>query len=291
MKTLLLANGEANGGRAGKVVPRLLDFIAQRSSNFEYRHARSAEELCAAARAAAAAGVERVFVAGGDGTAHAAVNGLAGSDTALGIIPVGNGNDLAGALGLPRDPFQAAGFLLNAPVRRMDLVRAGDQVFAGVAGAGFDSATNRRSNAWPRWPRGHLRYWLAGFATMLTYEAERMEIVADGERIEGAFQWAAFANTMRYGGGLRIAPQADWSDGQMDICLIEAMSFTELLDLYPSLFDGRHTDSPRVRMLRAKQVELRAPAGMEVYGDGELLGVAPMRLRVEPGALRVLAAG
>lgn len=297
VKTLLLANGASNGGRAGRHIASLCDFLAHRDSDFAYRATASGGELRSAAREAAESGVERVLVAGGDGTVHEAVNGLAGSETALGIIPIGTGNDLAHSLGLPRDPIAALNFLLSAPGTRMDVVRAGDEVYAGVGGAGFDSAANRMANSWPAWPRGHLRYWLAGFATAATYEAAHTELIADGERIEGRFQWAAFANTPYYGGGVRIAPRADCRDGLLDICLVEPMGLWELLDFYPTIFDGRHESSSRgrtvrmVQTLRAREVELRLPGGGEVYGDGELLGTIPMRLKVWPGALRVLAPG
>ena len=298
VKTLLLANGASNGARAGRYIAGLCDYLALHVANFTYRATGSGAEMRSAAREATEAGVERVLVAGGDGTVHEAVNGLVGSgndsETALGIIPIGTGNDIAASLGVPSDPFAAANFLLRAPVTRMDIVRAGEEVYAGVGGAGYDSAANRLANSWPTgfpWPSGHFRYWLAGFVTAVSYEAAHMEIIVDGERIERRFQWVAIANTPRYGGGIKIAPHADCRDGLLDICLIEPMGLWELMDLYPTIFDGGHESSPRVRMLRAREVEIKAPSGGEVYGDGELLGRIPMRLRVEPGALRVLARG
>ena len=289
-RVLLLANPAAHGGRARKLLPRVQDFLVQRLPRFEYQVTGTAEELRDTAREAARAGYDRVLVAGGDGSAHAAVNGLRGSSTVLGVVPMGHGNDLCRALGIPLDPISAADFLLRAPAGEMDLVSLGERVFAIAAGVGFDAEANRLANSWPGWPRGHLRYWLAGFVTMLRYRPQRIEFTTDAGEFAGEALWVVFANTPCYGGGLRIAPQAHPGDGWLDICVIAPLAFTELLDLYPALYAGRHTSSPHVRIFRAREVDFRAPAGMVLYGDGERLGETPFRMRVEPRAVRVLHA-
>lgn len=288
MKILLLANPNAAGGRARRQLPALCNFLSRRLSQFDYQPASSAKELREAARRAAGAGYDRVLVAGGDGTFHAAINGLRGSAAAFGAIPLGNGNDLCRSLGLPRDPMAAADFLLRAPVSEMDLVRVGEEAYAGVAGAGFDAEANRRANAWPVWPRGHLRYWLAGFLTKLTYQPQMVEFATESESFREEVLWVAFANTPYYGGGLRIAPAARYDDGLLDICVIGPRTFAELLELYPALYDGKHLTAPGVRTFRAAEVEFRAPAGFALHGDGEPMTEAPFRLQVERRALRVL---
>lgn len=290
MRVLLLVNPEAHGGRVRRLIPALKDFFLAYIPQFEWYMPTSAEDLQKTAQQAAATGYDRLFVAGGDGTAHAAINGLYGSSMALGIIPTGNGNDLSLSLGIPRDPIAAVHFLLQAPVGEMDVVRAGNVVYAGVAGVGFDAAVNRRANSWPGWLQGHLRYWLAGFLTKPAYAPQRYELVIDSEEHRGEALWISFANTPRYGGGLRVAPQARFDDGLLDVCLVEPMSFTQLLDLYPAIYRGEHLTSPLVRTFRAREVVVRAPGGAELYGDGERLGETPVRLRVEPRALRVLRA-
>ncbi|MFQ5777765.1 MAG: diacylglycerol/lipid kinase family protein [Terriglobia bacterium] len=288
MKVLLLANQEAAGGRAVRLLPRLRDFFCAHFPGLEYSHPANAGKIHWLAAEAAAAGFERVLVAGGDGTAHAVVNALRGTETALGVLPLGHGNDLARALGIPLEPMAAAEFLLRAPVTAIDLVRAGEESYACVASVGLDAETNRRANAWGSWPRGHARYLLAGLRTLLSYRPLRVELVTDSEEFSGEVMWVAVANAPYYGGGLRIAPEAALDDGIMDICVIERMSRTQMLALYPRLRTGAHLRASHVRYFRACRVELRAPPGAALFGDGELIGRLPAELHVEPAAVRVL---
>jgi diacylglycerol kinase (ATP) len=288
MKLLLLANPTAAGRRSRWLFPTLRDFFSHRIAAFEYLESHSADELRLEAQAAARAGYDRVIAAGGDGTVNAVLNGLVGSEAALGILPLGHGNDIARSLGIPLQPEVAADFLLHAPVSSMDVVRVGDRFYAGVAGIGFDAETNRRANAWPGWPTGHLRYFLAGLRTLLTFRPLQVDLVTDSEEFSGPATWIAVANDPCYGGGLRIAPEADPADGILDVCVIERISAFRLLALYPSLLRGTHLHARCVRYFRSTWVSFRAPKGASLFGDGEYLGDVPLEVRVQPAALRVV---
>lgn len=288
MKLLLLANPTASR-HAPRFLPRLRAWFSRRLPAFDYCEASSVEEVRSRTRAAVQEGYNVVATAGGDGTAHVALNELLRTQTALGIVPLGHGNDLARSFGVPLDPFQAAEFLLQAPVITVDTARAGERVFAGVAGAGFDAETNQRANSWGSWPGGHLRYFAAGLLTLALYRPIGVELVSDGGEFSGEVMWVVVANTPYYGGGLRIAPAARPDDGVLDVCVIERMPRRQLLALYPRLRRGEHVQARGVRTFRASWVEVRAPAGAAVYGDGERVGTLPLRIQVEPQSLRVLA--
>lgn len=288
MRLLLLANPNAAGRRSRRLLPSLRAYLAGKVEVFDYLETESADELRLKAGDAARAGYDRVFAAGGDGTANAALNGLLGSDTALGIIPLGHGNDLARSLGIPLDPRRAADLLLGTDVNSIDVIRVGQRAYAGVAGIGFDAETNRRANAWPGWPTGHLRYFLAGLRTLATFRPLEVDLVTDSEEFSGPAMWVVVANTPCYGGGLRIAPEAAPADGVLDVCVIERTSKPGLLALYPRLLRGEHLKARSVRYFRSTWVRLRSPAGAPLYGDGELLGQVPLEARLEPAALRVL---
>lgn len=288
MKLLLLANPSAAGRRARRLLPSLREFFARNISAFEYSEAASAEELVQSARQAGRAGYDRVVAAGGDGTVHAVLNGILGTESALGVLPLGHGNDLARALGIPLEPRAAAEFILHAPVGRMDVVRVGEKVYATVAGVGFDAETNHRANSWGPWPRGHLRYFLAGLRTLVTYQPLEIDLVTDSEEFCGAAMWAVVANAPNYGGGLRIAPEAALDDGILDVCVIEAISPAALLALYPALLRGDHLRAPCIRYFRCCRAQLRAPVGAAVQGDGEHLGQVPLDFSIEPAAVNVL---
>lgn len=288
MKALLLANHEAAGGRAARLLPQLRDFLHARVSSLEFAHTRTAAQLRQLATEAAAVDYERVFVAGGDGTAHAALNALRGTETALGLLPLGHGNDLARALGVPLDPRAAAEFLLQARVSSIDLARVGKESYACVGSVGFDAETNRRANAWGSWPSGHTRYLLAGLCALVSYRPISVELVTDSEKFSGDVMLVAVANTPNYGGGLRVTPRAKMDDGLLDVCVIERVSRPALLGLYLDVRAGRHLQAASVRYFCAARVHLRAPTGAQLFADGEFLASLPLEIGIEPAAVRVL---
>ena len=291
MKLLLLANPTAAGGRARRLLPSVLKLLRSKSLSLESVEVASPDAVATAAREAARAGYERVIVAGGDGTVNIALNALRGSQTALGVLPLGHGNDLARALGVPLDPRAAVEVLLSRPATPMDVGRVGDRIFATVAAVGLDAETNRRARRWGAWPRGHLRYFLAGLRTLISYEPFRFNLVTDSEEFVGEAMWVAVANAPCYGGGIRIAPEASLDDGLLDVCIIERMSRTALLALYPALMRGGHLRSRSVRYFRCTKAQFRAPAGAELHADGEPFAKVPAEVAVEAAAVRVIRGG
>ncbi len=168
---------------------------------------KSGADIAVQARRAVADGVARLVVAGGDGTMHQAAQGLAGSGCALGVVPLGTGNDLAGTLGIPADLDAAAARALTGGVRPLDLVRVEETVCIGYAGAGFDSEVTRFANGVKRL-RGPLVYFYAVLHTLATFKPPMMRVVHDEGIFEGRVMFAVVANLPRFGGGMRIAPAA-----------------------------------------------------------------------------------
>ena len=291
MKLLLLANPTAAGGRARRLLPSVLKLLRSKSATLESVEVATPDAVAMAAREAARAGYERILVAGGDGTVNIALNALRGSQTALGVLPLGHGNDLARALGVPLDPRAAVEVLLSRPATPMDVGCVGDRIFATVAAVGLDAETNRRARRWGAWPRGHLRYFLAGLRTLISYEPFRFNLVTDSEEFVGEAMWVAVANAPYYGGGIRIAPEASLDDGLFDVCVIERMSRTALLALYPALMRGEHLRARGVRYFRCTRAQFRAPEGAELHADGEPVARLPAEVVVEPAAVRVIRGG
>jgi diacylglycerol kinase (ATP) len=170
----------------------------------------------------------------------------------------------------------------------MDVGRIGDRVFATVAAVGLDAETNHRARSWGPWPRGHLRYFLAGLRTLATYVPYRFNLVTDSEEFSGEAMWVAVANAPCYGGGIRIAPEASLNDGLLDVCVIERMSAPALLALYPALMRGEHLRAPAVRYFRCTRAQFRAPSGVELHADGEPVTQLPAEVVVEPAAVQVI---
>lgn len=235
---------------------------------------------------------EAVVAFGGDGMVHLVANGVIGGDAAFGIIPSGSGNDFAAHLGYPRhSPVAACDVVAGGVSRPVDAGRiAGGPAFLCVAGAGFDSEVNRAANQ-IRWARGTAVYVAATLTTLARFHPARFKIVLDGstESFDGMF--VAVANAASYGGGMRIAPSADVTDGLFDVCIVRGMKRRTLLAQLPRIFSGNHVSHPAVEIRRAREVSLSADRPFFLYADGEEIGPLPYRLLIEPKALRVIAAG
>ncbi|MFJ6659094.1 diacylglycerol kinase [Streptomyces sp. NPDC091377] len=252
-----------------------------------------AEDALARARTAVADGTGALIAVGGDGMAQLALQAVAGTATPLGLVAVGTGNDFARALGLPvRDPAAAgrliADGLKGSRVREVDLGRIGDRWFATVLATGFDSRVNDRGNRMRR-PAGRLKYDLAMLAELAAFRPLPYRLTLDGGAVrEIEASLIAVGNGSSYGGGMRICPGADLTDGLFDLTVVGDCSRATLVRVFPRVYRGTHVDHPKVSVVRAATVEI-ASEGLTGYADGEPLGPLPLTARCVPGAVRVVA--
>ena len=252
---------------------------------------RRMEDLAEQARRAAADGVERLLVAGGDGTMHLAIQGLAGTSCALGVIPLGSGNDLAGTLGIPPDLDAAVERAVKGEIRRVDLLRVDETFCVSYAGVGFDSEVTRYANE-TKILRGPLIYFYAVIHTLITFAPPRMRVVWDGGTFEGKVMFAVVNNLPRFGGGMRIAPDAVIDDGLLDLVIVREVPKPVLLSIFPKVYNGKHVNHPRCVIVRTRRAEITLDRAMTMYGGGEPLremkAGEPVTVEVEPGALGVV---
>jgi len=291
---LVIVNPSAGRGRAARVRDAVESYWRQQGVTAEFCAPRSREEVRRRSADAAAAGYSCVVALGGDGTAHDVINGLAGTDTVVGILPAGGGNDLARALGLPLDPLEAARALLHAPLRRIDLLRltlAGGRtcLYAGAGGTGIDAEAARLGNTRFRRVPGVARYLAAAIAAF--HESRPLEVTlqADGATRNFRALLVAVANSPSYGSGVIIAPDARIDDGWMDLAIVAPLDWSHVLDgLLLALRDG-DIRWPEMQRLRARKLRLETDRPAIFHGDGEVLGETPVEIEVLPAALQVLA--
>lgn len=285
----LLANPEGGRGR----VRRRLDELRHLASaaGVELSLSRDAADLTAQARRAVEDGCQRLLVAGGDGTVHHAVQGLAGSDCALAVVPLGSGNDFVGSLGGPTELAAAMEHAVRGEIRSIDLVRVEERFFACVGGLGFDSAANEVANRVRRL-RGQWIYLYSVLHTLATFRAPRLRIQYEGGSFHGEALMVAIANAPRYGGGMRIAPAARMDDGLLDLVIIKKVALPAFLRVFPKVYKGTHVDHPAILQAKSPWVHVRPDRDLPAYGDGERLmtvGGQGARFEVVPGALKVVA--
>jgi diacylglycerol kinase (ATP) len=283
----VLSNPASGTGLAGRTTDQVAARLHDAGFSVHRLQGRDADEAGDLARAAVAAGVETLVVVGGDGLVHVAVQALAHSATALGVIPAGTGNDAARYFAVPRtDPLRAADVVIAGRRRVVDLARTGPTYFLCVLSAGFDAVVNERANGM-RWPRGQMKYNLATVAELRTFRAIDYTLDLDGEVRRVSAMLVAVGNGPSFGGGLRICEGADLTDGRLDVVFFHPVSKPDLVRTYPRLFNGTHRDHPAYEHHRVRQVTVAAQ-GITAYADGERLGPLPLTITADPGALRVL---
>ncbi|MEV4997625.1 diacylglycerol kinase [Streptomyces niveus] len=284
--------GRGRGARAAQPAARAL-----RDAGYSVRTVlgSDADDALRRAREAVAAGTGALIAVGGDGLVSLALRAVAGTDTPLGVVAVGTGNDFGRALGLPvRDPAAAgriaADALKNHTIRELDLGRVGGRWFGTVLASGFDSRVNDRGNRM-RWPTGRFKYDLAMVAELAAFKPVPYRITLDdGAEREIEATLVAVGNGPSYGGGMRICADAVMDDGLFDVTVVGDCSRATLLKVFPRVYRGTHLSHPVVTVHRTAKITLAAP-GLTGYADGEPLGPLPLTAQCVPGAVRVLVPG
>jgi len=290
-----LVNPAAGRGSGGSHIHRLRILASRAGAGLAM--SRNGADLTLLARRAADEGVERLIVAGGDGTMQLAAQGIAGTPCALGVVPLGTGNDLAGTLGVPPEIEPAVARALTGEVRAIDLVRIGGSggeagvLAVGYAGVGFDGEVTGFANRVERL-KGPLVYPYAVIHTLATFKPPRMRIEHGLGTFEGGAMFAVAANLPRFGGGMRIAPDALIDDGLLDLVIVREIPRRTLLSVFPKVYTGRHVGHPAVSIVRTRRASIAVDRAMTMYGGGEplrdLAANEPVEVAAVPGALRVV---
>src|SRR3954451_4868390 len=286
MPLALLVNPSAGGGRSMKLLPRVEQALDERRAVFRVQRTRGLEHGVDQALGAIEAG-EIPVVISGDGLIGAVGGAMAGSETPLGIVPGGRGNDLARVLGIPDDPAGAVAVLAAGEARRIDVGEANGKRFLGIVSVGFDSEANRLANE-TGFMRGNLVYAYAALRTLLTWKPGRFTVRVDDERVRFTGYSVSVANSRAFGGGMFIAPDAELDDGEFDIVTVGEVGKLRFVSNLPKVFKGTHVEEDEVRVFRAPRLELSASRPLPVYADGEHLTDLPVSLRLLPRALEVL---
>lgn len=248
------------------------------------------------ALAAIGRGIRTIVAVGGDGTwsnvANAAIR--SGQDVRLGLIPGGTGCDLARSLGIPqRDVRECARIIKSGNARAIDVGRIEGRHFLNIVGFGYDVAVLEDS-----WNVGYLEgsalYLYCAVKQLGRYGGFEVGLYADGQPVvDGRLLMLIIANARVFGGGFRVAPQADLSDGRLDAVVFEDMSFLRRVSLMRRLRNGTHAGAPNVRTRTSSAFRLRfqAPPAYETDGEWNRAKSADLVVETIPRALNVLVAG
>jgi diacylglycerol kinase (ATP) len=292
---VIIVNPTAGSGRAAKLLPWIRERLAIRPDAELHVTGRrgEAEELTARA---AHGGCDRVVAVGGDGTIQEVVNGILESDArpAIGIVPVGSGNDLARSLGLPAEPAEAWTVAIGRTTRRIDAALATNgerrrRWFASAGGIGFDAQVAAAMATRRGWQAGRAGYLLTTLTELRRFDNRVVRIELDGAPLERRALFVAFANGPYYGGGMRIAPDAEPDDGWLDLCVVGDVSRLTAIRELPNLYRGTHVRNPAVSLHRARVVEIEGDGVTQSHLDGEPFGAIPLRVEIRHACLEIAA--
>ncbi len=301
MSTLVILNPVSGRGRAAKARGRVARGMKDTGVPFEMVETTGPGHALGLARDAVQNGVTRIICAGGDGLVHEVVNGLmhvpladdGATRAAVGVIPLGTGNDFAKLLGVYDHPPESAAMrLTNALEARYDLGHAWGEYFDNIFGCGFDAEVVRRANRIKRLS-GIAVYLTSIYQTFVTFKAPVFDVQAAEHAETGAMMMLSVNIGICGGGGFYLTPEADPADGELDICVIRKVGLFTFLRAVPKVMNGTHRDLEPVSMFRSRHVTIRSPDGpLYAQLDGELRepGLKEVTVTIEPARLRVLVA-
>lgn len=301
MRTVFIVNPAAGHGRAGGRWEKARELAKGIFPDLELVRTERPGHARELAREAVTAGVDLVVAVGGDGTMGEVVDGYLAvpahvrHSSVLAAFPAGSGCDFARHMGVPREPEAWAKSFAEGKRRRLDAGRATfrgpdgaprSRHFLNVAALGLPGEVAVAVDKRGKVLGGTLTYLLEGVLSVMTARARRMRFTIDGvEEASAAYHLVAAANTSSFGGGMRLAPEADAEDGLLDLLTIADMPRLQLMGLLPHAYSGGHLGRPGVALRRAKRIEIHPDESLPLNIDGDAEGSSPVVFEVLPKAI------
>jgi diacylglycerol kinase (ATP) len=297
VKAQLIYNPTAGPRDVRHGLRKVRSLLRRRGWAVEIKLTEKPGDAGALAGAAAQAGCDVVIVAGGDGTVSEAVNGLVGTQTALGVLPVGTGNLWAKQLGVPTytlaNPLrlrEAATGLAEGAIRLVDVGRMDGRYFLCWAGIGIDAQVTAEMEPRDRFTKrlGILPYAIAIVSVARDFSGVRTRVSFDGGFVRGRALLVLVSNIQQYAGLINVAREARMDDGLLDVFIFKGLGFPYVLRHALKMLSNRHLQDPKVVHCQARHIEVWTEYAIPVQVDGDPVGTTPITLEAVPRALRVL---
>ena len=308
MKLRVISNPGAGSGSAVRRLPALKRLLAERGFAAEFVETRAPGDATRLVHEARADGVECLLVMGGDGTLNEVSQGYLGPDGQplpgpdIALVPSGTGGDFRKTFQLGTTLEEAVERLATAEPRPLDLgllelsSHSGETIrraFLNITSFGLGGLTDRLVNAGPKWIGGRAAFFVGSLRALVSYSNAPVRLRVDGEVVlEAPIVNVAIANGQYFGGGMKIAPDADPSDGLFDVIAMHDLTRAQGVALAPRLYQGTHLGQPGVKVARGALIEAESlvpRAEVLIDMDGETPGRLPLVARVAKGALMIRA--
>jgi diacylglycerol kinase (ATP) len=280
------SSGSKGGIRTNAVSEeRLRDLLRRAGLGDELITSESAADARTAAADAVRRGYDLVIAAGGDGTVGVIATELLGSETALGILPLGSVMNVGRSLGIPRELDAAVDVIASGVVRAIDVGEVGGRPFFEAGSVGMNAAMFKVAQTFDRgdWTAIARTIWVA-----IRYRPARMSIDLDDERIRSRALMVTVSNGPYTGAGMTVAPDARLDDGRFDVRVFRRLSKPRLLRHLVSIAFGRYRYEPEVDSYRSRSVRIEGARPLPARADSRDLGTTPIEFTTRPAALRVV---
>jgi len=287
-RALIAINPEARRPPNSRALRAGIDWLEQHGWKVESRVTERRGEIEEVSARAAVEGVDCVVACGGDGTLHEAVNGLAGTLTALALLPGGTANVWAREARLPRDPERALRLLAEGDRLCIDTGSGAGRSFLLMASIGLDSLVAGRVGSRLKRRFGFLPYLGHAAVALPGFSGLNAKITLDGETIETPLVGLLVGNTRSYGGLIEITPDARADDGLLDVCIYKGSGRISFLRSLVNTLLRRHVRQDAVVYRQAQTITIQTEAPWPVQFDGEVVTETPVTIRCVPRSLTVV---
>ena len=280
----LLAANPTSGRGSGAVTTQLIsNYLNDRG--IRYRLVTGANAIAFQENLRSESNVAtRIIAVGGDGLIHMSLQVAAQRNLPMVCIPAGTGNDFVRTLGWqPDKPLEPLWAALNKEPDVIDLGTIDGEYFGAIASTGFDSLVNERANKMS-WPKGPAKYNVAMAMELPKFKPITYKFQIDGREFNREAMLIAIGNGRSYGGGMLVCPDADLTDGKLDLMILNPVSKRDFIRIFPSVYEGKHVEHPQVEIIKASEIVIEAQA--ICYADGERIGPLPATISAVPGALK-----
>ena len=286
-QALVIVNPAAHNVPSRKRLDEADRWLQTQGWRVEWRETEGLGQATELAAEAAARELPLLFVVGGDGTLNEAVNGLAGSETALAAVRAGTVDIWAKEMGIPKKPVEAVKAAVEGDRRRIDLGRAGERYFLLMAGYGLDGAIARRVGLGLKSRFGAAVYAIPAIWEALRYRSSAVTLSFDGEEHPAELLMLVAGNTRNYAGLVEITREAQVDDGLLDVCVYQGRGRLDIILHVLRTVLRRHQRSEKVLYRKARRLELVWKEPLPVQLDGDAFAESPTRVEVAPSALWV----
>lgn len=283
-----IVNPTAGNGKAYRMIPKIEKYLKDKNIKHKFFITKYPGHGTILAREAVKDDFEIVVAVGGDGTVHEVINGIRDSDVALGIIPLGTGNDFARYFRIPKDVYKALEILLMKKTKFIDSAVINKYITCNnVTNIGIDADVAVQVTRFKKFVSGILAYTLSLINVLFKYKPYNVKIDIDGKMIKRRIMLAAFGNCSFYGGGFKILPDANPDDGYLDVIIVNEISKFKLLFLLPMAIFGKHTSLKCVETYKAEKIHIDAEKELALCVDGEVILSNTIVLNVKRNSVKI----